>query len=122
MFSQLTNRYDLYLLFRNYSDTEKHCVLQLRTDVDWNASEDNYLFRDTQVVGRRHKAVPKSVHPDKGYAHCVGPFRILGDCTGGGELYGGIRLGPFHIPIRSSWSSFFALRLPIGTFAGVVPS
>lgn len=44
MFSQLTNRYDLYLLFRNYSDTEKHCVLQLRTDVDWNASEDNISF------------------------------------------------------------------------------
>ena len=42
--SQLTNRYDLYLLFRNYSSNEKHCVLQLRTDVDWNTSEDNISF------------------------------------------------------------------------------
>lgn len=42
--SQLTNQYDLYLLFRNYSDDEKHCVLQLRTDVDWNTSEDNISF------------------------------------------------------------------------------
>lgn len=42
--SQLTNRYDLYLLFRNYSSFEKHCVLQLRTDVDWNSSEDNISF------------------------------------------------------------------------------
>lgn len=44
MVSQLTNRYDLYLLFRNYSNKEKHCVLQLRTDVDWNTSEDNISF------------------------------------------------------------------------------
>ena len=42
--SQLTNRYDLYMLFRNYSNNEKHCVLQLRTDVDWNTSEDNISF------------------------------------------------------------------------------
>lgn len=42
--SQLNNRYNLYLLFRNYSDNEKHCSLQLRTDVDWSTSEDNISF------------------------------------------------------------------------------
>ncbi len=42
--SQFTNRYHLYLIFRNYSNSEKHCVLQLRTDVDWHASEDNISF------------------------------------------------------------------------------
>lgn len=53
--SQLTNQYDLYLLFRNYSDNEKHCVLQLRTDVDWNTSEDNISF----VISPKGAAVRK---------------------------------------------------------------
>lgn len=44
MVLQLTSRYDIYLLFRNYSKNEKHCVLQLKTDVDWNISEDNISF------------------------------------------------------------------------------
>ena len=42
--SQLTNCYNLYMLFRNYSSNEKHCVLQLRTDVDWNTSENSISF------------------------------------------------------------------------------
>lgn len=42
--SQFTNRYNLYLLFRNYSSAEKHCVLQLKTDVDWHTSDNSISF------------------------------------------------------------------------------
>lgn len=36
--------YDLYFLFRNYTDANKHCTLQLKTDVDWSVLEDQTSF------------------------------------------------------------------------------
>lgn len=41
---QQTNKYNIYLLFRNYTNLEKHCILQLKTNVDWDISETNISF------------------------------------------------------------------------------
>ena len=35
---------NIYLLFRNYTNLEKHCILQLKTNVDWDISETNISF------------------------------------------------------------------------------
>lgn len=41
---QYKNKYNIYLLFRNYSNTSKHCTLKLKTDIDWDVSNDSISF------------------------------------------------------------------------------
>ena len=41
---QQKNKYNIYLLFRNYTNVEKHCTLQLKTDIDWDISVDTISF------------------------------------------------------------------------------
>ncbi len=38
------NKYNIYLLFRNYANIEKYCSLQLKTDIDWDVSVNNISF------------------------------------------------------------------------------
>ena len=41
---QSKNRYDIYLLFRNYSNHLKHCTLKLKTDIDWDIVNNTISF------------------------------------------------------------------------------
>lgn len=41
---QRTNKYNIYLFFRNYSTDAKHCTLKLKTDIDWFVSDDSVSF------------------------------------------------------------------------------
>lgn len=41
---ELYNNYNIYIYFRNYSDKEKYCELQLNSDIDWSIAEDKISF------------------------------------------------------------------------------
>lgn len=41
---QQKNKYNIYLACRNYSNTQKHCTIKLKTDVDWNISNNVFSF------------------------------------------------------------------------------
>lgn len=41
--SRLSNEYTIYFFFRNYTDLDKYCNLQLVTDVDWEGVAEEYI-------------------------------------------------------------------------------
>lgn len=41
---QQKNKYNIYMIFRNYSNMAKHCTLRLKTDIDWVVSNNISSF------------------------------------------------------------------------------